>query len=694
MENIARLFDWKKFTNTSFVLPLLVMLILAMMVLPIPVFLLDILFTFNISLSLIVLLCCIYAKQALDFTAFPTVLLIATLLRLSLNVASTRVVLLNGHNGADAAGQVIKSFGEVVIGSSYAVGIIVFIILVIINFVVVTKGGSRISEVSARFTLDSMPGKQMAVDADLNAGAITQEEAKQRRQEIMQESDFYGAMDGASKFVRGDAIAGLLILFINILGGIIIGMSEYAMSFSNAAKTYTLLTIGDGLVAQVPSLLLSIAAAMIVSRVNNTKDISRQTSEQLFSQPKTLFITAFIIGLLGIIPGMPHLSFIALALVILLLAYSVLNNQNQRTKKIALEEKRSEPMSSNQECDWNDVKPMDMLSLEIGYRLINLADNEREGQLLKRVKALRKQLSQQLGFLIPAVHVKDNLTLSPNQYRILLMGVNVGGAEILPDKLLAINPGQVFGTLDGTACKDPAFGLTAVWVNQEQRDYAQSLGYTVVDASTVIATHLSQVMQTHSYELLGHEEVQQLLKQLAQTYPKLAESLVPGVLSLNIVVRVLQKCLEEKVSIADLRTIAEALIDAAPKSQDPEILTGYVRIALRRMIFQTIAHETEVLEVAMLSPKLEQILQQSIKITQESGGGIEPTLAEKIINSLYEYHEQQQANGQNCVLVVSPQIRAFLAKLCRSTLSFLHVLSYQEIPDNKQVKIIKSIGHE
>ncbi|OHC29361.1 MAG: flagellar biosynthesis protein FlhA, partial [Pseudomonadales bacterium RIFCSPLOWO2_12_59_9] len=633
--------------------PLLLLVMLAMMMLPIPPFLLDVLFTFNIALSIVVLLVCVYALRPLDFAVFPTILLIATLLRLALNVASTRVVLLHGHDGHAAAGKVIQAFGEVVIGGNYVVGIVVFAILMIINFVVVTKGAGRISEVSARFTLDAMPGKQMAIDADLNAGLIEQAEAKKRRTEVSQEADFYGSMDGASKFVRGDAVAGLLILFINLIGGVAIGIFQHDMGFSDAGKVYALLTIGDGLVAQIPSLLLSTAAAIMVTRVSSSEDMGAQVNRQMFASPKALAVSAIILIAMGLVPGMPHVSFVGLGLIAAGGAYWIANRQRLAKEEVHEVQRQQEALPAarsqeTKELGWEDVTPVDMVGLEVGYRLIPLVDRAQGGQLLARIKGVRKKLSQEMGFLMPSVHIRDNLDLLPNAYRLTLMGVSVAEAEVYPDRELAINPGQVFGPLNGIAAKDPAFGLEAVWIDPSQRDQAQSLGYTVVDASTVVATHLNQVLHKHSHELLGHEEVQQLLQLLAKSSPKLAEELVPGTVSLSTLLKVLQALLQEQVPVRDIRTIAETIANAATKSQDPAAMVAAVRVALARAIVQSVVGLEPELPVITLEPRLEQILLNSIqKAGQGSEEGIllEPGMAEKLQRSLVEAAQRQEMLG-------------------------------------------------
>jgi len=668
---------------------------LGMVILPMPTFLLDMLFTFNIALALVVLLVSIYIKRPLDFAVFPTVLLVATLLRLALNVASTRIVLLEGHQGGNAAGNVIEAFGSVVIGGNLAVGLIVFLILMIINFVVVTKGAGRISEVSARFTLDAMPGKQMAIDADLNAGLIDQEEAKVRREDVTMEADFYGSMDGASKFVKGDAVAGIMILFINIIGGFVIGMVQFDLKLAQAAKIYTILTIGDGLVAQIPSLLLSIAAAIIVTRENTEADMGNRMLGQMFDDPKVLLIASILLLIMGIVPGMPHLAFLSLGAVMAGFSYWKINKikkdkiEKQSHEKVITEEAKAESM---QELSWDDVRPVDTIGLEVGYRLIPLVDKGQNGELLDRIKGVRKKLSHDLGFLIPAVHIRDNLDLSPNHYTISLMGVICGQAEIYHDKNLAINPGQVFGSIEGVAGVDPAFGLEATWIDDAQSEQAQTLGYTVVDTATVVATHLSQILSNNAAQLLGHEEVQSLLDLLANNHPKLVEGLVPDILTLSTVVKVLQGLLIENVSLRDIRTIVQTLVDYGPRSQDPEVLVAACRIALKRMIVQEIIDGGTELPVITLSTELEQVLHQSLQAGGSEGAGIEPGLAERIQSSLVEASQQQELLGQPAILLTSGVLRGTLSKFVKHTIPSLHVLSYQEIPDDKQIKIISSIG--
>jgi len=673
-------------------IPVLLLVLLGMMTLPVPPFLLDVSFTFNIALSLVVLLVSVYSMRPLDFAAFPTILLVSTLLRLALNVASTRVVLLEGHHGGDAAGKVIQAFGEVVVGGNYVVGLVVFIILVIINFVVVTKGAGRISEVSARFTLDAMPGKQMAIDADLNAGMIDQDTARKRREEVGQEADFYGAMDGASKFVRGDAVAGILIMLINILGGLGIGILQHGLSFDVAVKHYTLLTIGDGLVAQIPSLLLSTAAAIMVTRVSSEHDMGQQVINQMFTDPRALGVAAAILLVLGLVPGMPHVVFIALAACAAIGARTIWRNEVRKAAPAAKAETARPDAAPPVEVSWDDVTPVDVLGLEVGYRLIPLVDRNQGGELLARIKGVRKKLSQELGLLVPSVHIRDNLDLLPNNYRLTLMGVPVANAEIYPDKWLAIDPGEVFGKLNGIATRDPAFGLSAVWIDASQKENAQTLGYTVVDASTVIATHLNQIMQEHAAELLGHDEVQKLLEILAASAPKLAERLVPDSVTISILLKVLQNLLREKVPIRDIRTIAETIIETSARSKDPEVLTGAVRIALGRLIVQTVYGHNDALDVITLDPELEQLLIRARQQGPAESPAIEPGMAERLQRSIATACERQEIAGKPAVLLVASAVRGLLARFVKFSHRLVHVLSYEEVPDNRQITVVATIG--
>ncbi len=688
----ATVASFGEFARNGLGVPLLVMVVLAMMVLPLPAFLLDVFFTFNISLSIMILLAVIYVRRALEFATFPTVLLGATLLRLGLNVASTRIVLINGHTGSHAAGHVIAAFGQFVVGGNYAVGMVVFTVLVIINFVVITKGAGRISEVSARFTLDAMPGRQMAIDADLNAGIITQAEAIVRRQEVREEADFYGAMDGASKFVRGDAIAGILVVFINLFGGTIIGAAQHGMSLADAGRTYALLTIGDGLVAQIPALLLSVAVAILVTRVSRPHDMSQQIMTQVLGQPKALGVTSGILTLLGIIPGMPNLVFLGMAAACAAGAYFLSKRKASEKAAAAAPPVVTTAPSENKELSWDDVEPVDLIGLEVGYRLIPLVDRNQGGELMGRIKGVRKKLSEELGFLVQAVHIRDNLELGPNSYRITILGAPVGESEVFPDRELAINPGQVSGTLPGSATKDPAFGLDAVWVEKSRREQAQAQGYTVVDASSVIATHLSHLLQSHAHELLGHEEVQQLLNRLAKSAPKLIEDLVPKMLPMSVVVKVLQYLLLERVPIRNLRTICETLAELAPKNQDPVSLVAAVRVALGRSIVQNIGGLRQELPVITLDPALEQVLQDSMATGAEASPGFEPGLADRIQTALADSTRRQEAAGEPAVLLVAPKIRPWISRLMRHSTPSLAVLAYNEIPENRRIRVIAAVG--
>lgn len=668
-------------------MPVLLVAMLAMMMVPLPPLALDVLFTFNIALSVAILLTTVYVGRPLDFAVFPTILLVVTLLRLALNIASTRVVLLNGHTGTSAAGKVIEAFGEFVVGGNYAVGLVIFAILVIINFVVVTKGAGRVSEVSARFTLDAMPGKQMAIDADLNAGIIDQEQAKQRRQEIGEEADFYGSMDGSSKFVRGDAIAGILILFINIIGGLIIGTTQHDLTFSAAVHNYTLLTIGDGLVAQVPSLLLSTAVAIIVTRVSRSSDMRAQVFTQLFSDHRTLLITAAVIGALGLVPGMPNFAFLSLATLVAFFALKI--RASQREPEPVDEPVPSDPDAALPELSWQDVDPVDLIGLDVGYRLIPLVDRQRNGALVARIKGVRKKLTDDLGFLVSPVHIRDNLDLPPNGYTISLGGVTLGEGEIHVDKDLAINPGQVFGKVTGIETRDPAFGLEAFWIDGAQREEAQMLGYTVVDPATVVATHLSQLLKTNAHELLGHEETRQLLDRLAAGSPKLVEELTPKLLPMSVITRVLQNLLEESIPVRNIRKIAETLAEHGTRSQEPDVLSAAVRVALGRSIVQNVAGTRAELPVMTLEPELERILNEG---AQENGNvGLEPAMMERLHQSLSEKASAQEVAGEPAVLLVAPAVRPWMSRMARSIRN-LHVLAYNEVPDDKQIQMVAAVG--
>lgn len=669
--------------------PILILMILAMMVLPLPAFALDVFFTFNIAISVLVLLVAVNTQKTLEFSVFPTVLLVTTLLRLSLNVASTRVVMLEGHTGPDAAGKVIEAFGHFMVGGNFAVGILVFMILVVINFVVITKGAGRVAEVSARFTLDAMPGKQMAIDADLNAGLIGEEDARRRRSEISREAEFFGSMDGASKFVRGDAVAGIIIMLLNVVGGLIVGVLQHNMELAQAAKNYTLLTIGDGLVAQIPGLIISIAAGMVVTRVSDDRDIGQQVMGQMFRNPKAIGITAAIVGFLGLIPGMPNLVFLMLASGMGWMSWRMMEKEKRIVEapvKVA-----PAPVQDALEATWGDVAPLDVLGLEVGYRLIPLVDKSQDGELLRRIRGIRKKFAQEVGFLVSPVHIRDNLELKPNAYRILLKGVEVGQGEAYAGQLMAINPGRVAGTLNGTVTKDPAFGLPAVWIDLGLREQAQVYGYTVVDASTVVATHLNHLILTHAGELLGRQEVQQLLDHLAKEIPKLVEDLVPKVIPLGTLQKVLQAMLEEGVHIRDMRTIIETVADHATRTQNADDLSSQVRIALGRAIAQQLFPGNSEMQVMSLDPTLERLLSQAVAGGSENTS-FEPGLADTLLRETALAAGRQEGLGLPPVLLVPASLRLLLSRFLRRTVPQLKVLSHNEVPETRIIKVTSIIG--
>ncbi|MDR2638133.1 MAG: flagellar biosynthesis protein FlhA [Zoogloeaceae bacterium] len=671
--------------------PILIIMILAMMVLPLPPFLLDVLFTFNIALSVMILLVAVQVKKTLDFSVFPTVLLVTTLLRLSLNVASTRVVMIQGHTGGAAAGKVIEAFGQFLVGGNYTVGIIVFLILVIINFMVITKGAGRVAEVSARFTLDAMPGKQMAIDADLNAGLIGEDEARQRRMDIAREAEFFGSMDGASKFVRGDAIAGIIITLVNIVGGLIIGVAQHDLAVADAARTYTLLAIGDGLVAQIPALVISIAAGMVVTRVSDEKEISLQFATQVFRNHQVVFITAAILGGMGIIPGMPNLVFLLLAGGLSSLGWKMMKKARLAATRAAPAKPPPARVQESQEATWADVMPLDVLSLEVGYRLIPLVDKTQDGELLRRIRGIRKKFAQDVGFLVASVHIRDNLELKPNAYRILLKGVEVGVGEAFPGQNLAINPGRVVGELAGTKTRDPAFGLDAVWIETGLRDQAQAYGYTVVDAATVIATHLNQLLLTNAASLLGRQEVQQLLDHLGQEMPKLMEDFVPKTISLGSLQKVLQNLLDEGIHIRDMRTIVETLADHAARTQGVDDLTAQVRVALGRAIIQDIYPTGNEMQVMTLDPQLERLLLQTINGTS-GAAALEPGLADGLLKEAAAATRRQEELGLPAVLLVPSALRLLLSRFLRRNIPQLKIIAHSEVPETKLLKVTSIIG--
>jgi len=680
----------KQLNTKTLAAPIIVIMMMAMMILPIPSFVLDIFFTVNISLSIIVLLTALYTISPLDFMVFPAVLLITTMLRLSLNVASTRIVLTEGHNGPDAAGKVIEAFGHFLIGGNYLVGCVIFIILTIINFVVVTKGAGRIAEVGARFALDAMPGKQMAIDADLNSGLIGEEDAKLRRKQVSQEAEFYGAMDGASKYVRGDAVSGIIIVVINMIGGLIVGMIQHELDFNKALETYTLLAIGDGLIAQIPSLLISVAAGVVVSRVASEQDLGTQFVTQLLAKAQILYITAGIVGGLGIIPGMPHLAFGMLALIIAGGAYKFQHKKQEDSITEIVSPKHISP--DMEEVTWQDVAPIQTLSLEVGYRLISLVNEMQDGELLRRIKGVRRKFAQEIGFLPPLVHINDNLELKPSAYKISLKGVEIGIGESHPGKLLAINPGMVAGPLDGIQVTDPAFGLPATWIESELNEQAQALGYTVVNASTVIATHLNHLMVTNAADLLSRQEIQDLLEHIGKQSPKLIEDFIPKLLPLSIFQKVLQNLLIEEVSIRNMNTIIETIHDYAQQTQDPTLLTTMVRIALGRAIVQQIFPSEKELPIMALENQLEQLLLQAMNTNGSEGEGIEPSLAETLASETAIATKKQEQLGYIPVLLVPSPLRFMLARFLRKTLPQLKVLSHAELPNSYSIKVTNLVG--
>jgi len=686
--------------------PILILLVLMMMVLPLAPLVLDLFFTFNISLAVMILLVAMFTRKPLDFAAFPSVLLFATLLRLALNVASARVVLMHGHKGPDAAGQVIEAFGHFLVGGNFAVGLIVFIILVIINFIVITKGAGRIAEVGARFTLDAMPGKQMAIDADLNAGLIGEGQARARRQEVAQEAEFYGSMDGASKFVRGDAVAGLLIMVLNIIGGLVVGVGQHGLDFAEAGRVYTLLTIGDGLVAQIPALIISTAAGVVVSRVATDQDIGQQMMGQLFSNPTVLFITAVILAVMGLIPNMPHVSFLTLAAALAGVGWALA--RKQRTDTSADTGIHDQPLAQAQEASWDDVSLVDPMALEVGWRLVGLVDAAQDGELLHRIRSLRKKYAQDVGFLPPVVHIRDNLTLKPDEYRLLFSGVEMGRGEICPDRWLAIDPGDVTQPLSGKASTDPAFGLPAIWIDEALREQAQINGYTVVDAATVIATHLNHLMHRHGASLLGREQVQQLLERAGKLSPGLTEDLVPKTIAFAQLHKLLRGLLEEQVAVRDMRSILETVFEQAPRllstsganhgaSTSPEgeaQLLAATRVALGRAITQQCfagdAHSQagNDLHAIGLEPRLETVLMQALGTT----GALEPGLAENLLAHTRQAVQQQENQGEAAALVVCPALRLPLSRFLRHHLPQLVVLSSAEIPEEKILRFTAWVG--
>lgn len=690
MGNLAALLRLPNFKDTQWQVmagPVLILMILSMMVLPLPPFILDLLFTFNIALSIMVLLVAMFTRKTLEFAAFPTILLFSTLLRLALNVASTRIILMEGHTGAGAAGMVVEAFGHFLVGGNFAIGIVVFIILVIINFMVITKGAGRIAEVGARFVLDGMPGKQMAIDADLNAGLIGEDEAKQRRSDVTQEADFYGSMDGASKFVRGDAIAGIMIMVINVVGGLLVGVIQHGMDVGHAAESYTLLTIGDGLVAQIPALVISTAAGVIVTRVGTDQDVGEQMVTQLFKNPRVMMLSAGVLGMLGMVPGMPNLVFLLFTAALLGLAWYLRGKESQPKVEPQVQTKHVET-SSNTEASWTDVQLEDSLGMEVGYRLIPMVDNMQDGELLGRIRSIRKKFAQEMGFLPPVVHIRDNMDLPPARYRILMKGVEIGSGDAYPGRWMAINPGTAAGSLPGEPTVDPAFGLAATWIDSALKEQAQIQGFTVVEASTVVATHLNHLIAQYASELFGRQEAQQLLDRVTQEMPKLTEDVIPGVISLTTLHKVLQNLLSERVSIRDMRTIIETLAEHAPVQTDPQELTSVVRVALGRAITQQWFPGSGEVQVIGLDSTLERLLLQAL----QGGGGLEPGLADRLLAQAQGALDHQESLGAPPVLLVNHPLRALLARFLRRNMPQLMVISNMELTDNRQIRMTSTIG--
>ncbi|MEM6050259.1 flagellar biosynthesis protein FlhA [Erwinia sp. P7711] len=690
MANLAALLRLPNVKDTQWQVmagPVLILMILSMMVLPLPPFILDLLFTFNIALSIMVLLVAMFTQKTLEFAAFPTILLFSTLLRLALNVASTRIILMEGHTGASAAGQVVEAFGHFLVGGNFAIGIVVFIILVIINFMVITKGAGRIAEVGARFVLDGMPGKQMAIDADLNAGLIGEDEAKQRRSDVTQEADFYGSMDGASKFVRGDAIAGIMIMVINVVGGLLVGVIQHGMDVGHAAESYTLLTIGDGLVAQIPALVISTAAGVIVTRVGTDQDVGEQMVTQLFKNPRVMMLSAGVLGLLGLVPGMPNLVFLMFTAALLGLAWYLRGKESKPKAEPKIQPKQIET-ASNTEASWTDVQLEDSLGMEVGYRLIPMVDHQQDGELLGRIRSIRKKFAQEMGFLPPVVHIRDNMDLPPARYRILMKGVEIGSGDAYPGRWMAINPGTAAGSLPGEATVDPAFGLAATWIDSALKEQAQIQGFTVVEASTVVATHMNHLIGQYASELFGRQEAQQLLDRVTQEMPKLTEDLIPGVITLTTLHKVLQNLLAERVSIRDMRTIIETLAEHAAVQSDPHELTSVVRVALGRAITQQWFPGNGEVQVIGLDTTLERLLLQAL----QGGGGLEPGLADRLMAQAQGALDHQESLGAPPVLLVNHPLRALLARFLRRNMPQMMVISNLELTDNRQIRMTSTIG--
>ena len=673
--------------NVDMMMGVGVMAILGIMILPIPSLLLDLFLSVSITLAVIILMVSMYILKPLEFSVFPSLLLLTTLFRLALNVASTRLILLHGAEGVGAAGEVIRAFGSFVVGGNYAVGLIVFLILVTINFIVITKGAGRIAEVGARFTLDAMPGKQMSIDADLNAGIINEQEARKRREEIASEADFYGAMDGASKFVRGDAVAGILIMAINIIGGFLIGVFQYGMDMASAAETFTVLTVGDGLVAQIPALVISTAAGMVVTRAASSSNLGKDITTQIFVHPKAIYASSGILLALGLVPGLPHIAFITLAAITGFVAYSI----DQMEEVIEEAPKEDKPKATpSQEVE--SLLSLDTLALELGYRLIPLVDAGKGGELLEKIKQVRKQLAIDMGIVVPPIHIRDNLKLEPNRYSFLLKGIPISGGEVMTDRYMALNPGTAGVKLSGIETTDPAFGLPAVWITESEREKAQFSGYTVVDPATVAATHITEILKTHAHELLGRQEAQSLLDNLAKESPKVVEELVPNLLSLGGVVKVLQSLLRERVPVRDIKTILETLADYAPLTKNPELLTEYVRQGLSRSITRQYQVKDGTIPVMIMDPRVEETIAGVIQtMPQGSYLALEPGLAQRILTRMRDSMELFNPLGYQPILLCSPNIRGHVKRFTERFFPNLVVLSHSEISSGVRINSIGSV---
>jgi flagellar biosynthesis protein FlhA len=680
---------FERFTkNTDLFIAFGLLAVLAVMIIPLPPMLLDVALSFSLSLSLLILLVAIYTKSILEFTSFPSLLLMTTLFRLSMNVATTRLILTHGHEGPKAAGEVIAAFGDFVVGNNYVIGLIVFIILIVINFIVITKGSGRVAEVAARFTLDAMPGKQMSIDADLNAGLINEAEARRRRKEIEQQADFYGAMDGASKFVRGDAIAGIIITLINIIGGLLIGVIQKNLDLGNAAKFYTMLTIGDGLLSQIPALIISTAAGVIVTRSsNNDSNMGTELTGQLFANPRAIAIAGGVIGLLALVPGLPTIPFLLMAVALGGLSWIV---QRYQKDAIDIEKSRADAVANAPKKEnIETLLPIDLVELEVGYGLINIVESDKSGDLLERIVSIRKQFALDLGIVVPSIHIRDNLQLAAGEYRLLIKGNRVGGGTLRPEFLLAMDPGNVMEQIEGIPTKEPAFGLDALWVSPNRKEEAEMAGYTVVDLPTVMATHLTEIIRTHAHELLGRQEAAALVENFKKTHPKVIEELIPDQLSLGSVVRILQSLLKEQVSIRDLLTIFETLADEAPRNKDIEVLTEYARRGLARSITSKYTTELGSIPVMTMHPVIEELVANSLLQTEQGVQLVmDPNTAHRLIGEIARTVETHPEIAGQPILLTSPTSRRHLFKLTHRFIPQLVVLSHNELTSDANVKSV------